>query len=122
MKNNKTRVILVIAVFILSTANLFSLQEKKYEALLGTWDVETESGEYTFTFVFTLEKESLKGTFTGSSGEAEMENLSFEDNELRFTVDVGVVIDFVATIEGDSLEGMLSLEYGEGNISGKKRK
>ena len=31
-------------------------------------------------------------------------------------------IDFTATIEGDSLEGFLSMEYGEANITGKKRK
>ncbi len=121
----KTRalIIIFIAVFCLSTAGAFSAQAEKYEALLGTWDVETESGEYTFTFVFSMEGETLKGTFTGSAGDAEMESLFFEDNEVKFTVDIGMmVIDFSATIEGDSLEGMLSMEYGEGNISGKKIK
>jgi len=119
---NRALIIFFVAVFCLSTASVFSAQAKKYEALLGTWDVETESGEYTFTFVFSMDGETLKGNFTGSSGDAEMENLSFEDNELKFAVDVGVVIDFSATVEGDSLEGMLSLEYGEANISGTKRK
>jgi len=119
---NRALIIIFIAVFCLSTASVFYAQAKKYEALLGSWDVETENGEHTFTFVFSMDGETLKGTFTGSSGEAEMENLSFEDNKLKFTVDVGVVIDFSTTIEGESLEGMLSLEYGESNITGKKRK
>ncbi len=119
---NRVWMLIIIAVFCLSTADAFSAQAKKYEALLGTWDVETESGEYTFTFVFSVDGETLKGTFTGSSGDAEMESLSFEDNKLKFTVDAGIVIDFSATIEGDALEGMLSMEYGEANISGKKRK
>jgi polyisoprenoid-binding protein YceI len=120
---NRALIIIFIAVFCLSTAGAFSAQAEKYEALLGTWDVETESGEYTFTFVFSMDGETLKGTFTGDSGEAEMESLSFEDNEVKFTVDIGMmVIDFSATIEGDSLEGMLSMEYGEANISGKKIK
>lgn len=119
---NSVLIIIFIAVFCLSTASVFSAQAEKYEALLGTWDAETESGEYTFTFVFSMDGETLKGTFTGSSGDAEMESLSFEDNKLKFTVDVGMVIDFSATIEGDSLEGMLSMEYGEANISGKKIK
>ncbi len=67
--------------------------------------------------------ESLAGKYTGSSGETEMEDLSFEDNELGFSVDVnGMVIDFSATIEGENLEGMLSLEHGEANITGTKRK
>ncbi len=120
---NRALIIIFIAVFCLSSAGVFSAQAKKYEALLGTWDVETESGEFTFTFVFSMDGETLKGTFTGDSGESEMENLSFEDNEVKFTVDIGMmVIDFSATIEGDSLEGMLSMEYGEANISGKKIK
>ncbi len=119
---NRALIIIFIAVLCLSTASVFSEQEKKYEALLGTWDAETESGEYTFTFIFSMDGETLKGTYTGSSGEAEMENLSFEDNVVKFTVDIGMVIDFSATIEGDSLEGMLSMEYGEANISGKKKK
>ncbi len=119
---NRALILIIIAVFCLSTASAFSAQAKKYEALLGTWDVETESGEYTFTFVFSVDGETLKGSFTGSSGDAEMESLSFEDNKLKFTVDAGIVIDFSATIEGDALEGMLSMEYGEANISGKKRK
>ena len=121
-KKNRTLVIFVVAIFCFSVANIFSAQENKYEVLLGTWDVETESGEYTFTFVFSMDGESLKGNYTGSSGDAEMENISFEDNKLKFTVDAGIVIDFSATIEGDFLEGMLSMEYGEANISGEKRK
>ncbi|MCJ7582144.1 MAG: hypothetical protein MUP98_16650 [Candidatus Aminicenantes bacterium] len=119
---NSVLTIIIIAVFCFSAAGVFAAQAEKYEALLGTWDVETESGENTFTFVFTMDGETLKGTFTGNSGDAEMEKLSFEDNKLKFTVDAGIVIDFSATIEGDALEGMLSMEYGEANISGKKRK
>jgi len=119
---NRALIIFVVAVFCLSTTGVFSAQAEKYEALLGTWDVETESGDYTFTFVFSMDGETLKGNYSGSSGDAVMENLSFEDYKLKFTVDVGLVIDFSATIEGDALEGMLSMEYGEANISGAKRK
>jgi len=115
-------VIFVAVVFCFSVTSVFSAQANKYENLIGTWDVETESGMYAFVFAFTMDGETLKGTFTGSSGDAEMENLSFEDKKLKFTVDAGVVIDFSATVEGDALEGILSLTYGESNISGKKRK
>ncbi len=112
-----------LVLLCLSMATVLNAQSKKYEALLGTWDVETENGAYTFTFEFTMKDESLAGKYTGSSGETEMEDLSFEDNELGFSVDVnGMVIDFSATIEGENLEGMLSLEHGEANITGTKRK
>jgi len=123
MKTKKRAlVILTTAVFCFSAISVFSGQAGKYETLLGTWDVETDSGEYTFTFVFSMDGDTLIGTYTGRSGEAEMQDLSYEDNTLKFTVDVSMVISFSATVEEESLEGMLSMEYGEANIIGKKRK
>ncbi len=112
-----------IVLLCLSMATVLNAQSKKYEALLGTWDVQTENDTYTFTFVFTMKDDALAGKFTGSTGEVDMTDLSFEDNKLKFSVDLnGMVIDFSATIEGENLEGMLSLEYGEANITGTKRK
>ena len=122
MKHRHTRAGLILILF-LSLPFVLSAQSENYEALLGIWDVETEDGQYSFVFEFTVEDGTLKGVFTGSSGESDMLNLKFEENELSFSVDLsGMVIDFSATIEGDKLEGMLSLEYGEANISGSKRK
>lgn len=118
---NKALIILVVAVFCLSSAGILSAQAQKYEVLLGTWDVETEGGGYIFTFVFSMDGDTLKGTYSGSTGEAEMQDLSYEDGKLKFSVDAGIVINFTATVENDSLEGMLSLQYGESNIAGKKR-
>lgn len=107
---------------LLFTAGLYA-QSPKYEALLGIWDVETEDGQYSFTFEFSMDEEKLKGLFTGTSGEADMENLTFEEGNLSFSVDLGgMVIDFKATVDEDKLEGGLSLEYGEANIFGTKRK
>ena len=114
-------------MFILSAVPSVLTQEVKYKDILGTWDVETEDGQYAFEFIFSMENDHLKGVFIGSSGESDMEKLSYEDNKLTFMVNIeaggqSMAIDFSATIEGDTLEGMLSLEFGEANISGKKRK
>jgi hypothetical protein len=116
-----------IVLFCLSATFLASAQEANYEALLGEWDVQTEDGQFTFVFTFSIEEDTLVGLFEGPSGEVEMEDISYEENELMFTVtiDAGgqmVVVDFSATIEEDSLEGFLSMEFGEMNIAGKKRK
>lgn len=124
---NPAMAIVGIVLFCLSATFLVGVQEKGYEALIGEWDVQTENGQYTFVFVFSMEGETLKGIFQGMSGDVEMEDFSFEDNELSFTVNIdaggqAMVIDYSATIEGDSLEGFLSMEYGEANITGKKRK
>lgn len=115
-----------IVLFCLSVTFPAIAQEKNFESLLGEWDVQTEDGQYTFVFVFSMEDGILKGIFQGSTGEVEMEDLTFEDNELTFTVNIeaggrSMPIDFSATIEEDTLEGLLSLEFGDANISGKKR-
>ena len=120
-------IVVVVILFCLSTTCLASEQEADYKVLLGEWDVQTEDGQYTFVFVFSIEGDTLRGLFKGTSGDYEMEDLTFEDNKLSFTVDIDaggqtMSIDYSATIEGDTLEGYLSMEYGEANITGKKRK
>lgn len=114
-----------LAGFVLITLSSgLAAQEKKHEELLGIWDVQTEDGSYTFEFAFSLEEGKLVGKFTGSSGTVSMDNLTYEDYILKFSVDINgtMIIDFSAIIDGEKLSGMLSLEYGEANIIGSKRK
>jgi hypothetical protein len=124
--NRKVLVIFFIQVFIFFSLIAFGVQAKKHEALLGIWDVQTESGSYRFEFKFILQDGDLVGFFIGNSGEAIMEDLFFEDNKLKFYVIIiatgqGMILDFEATINGNNLEGIISLEYGDANIIGKKR-
>jgi hypothetical protein len=96
---------------------------QKYEALLGTWDVQTEGASYTFVFEFFLEDGVLKGKYTGSSGTTKMDNLTFENNILKFSVTVNTMtLDYTAAIDGDKLTGQVTLQYGQADISGQKRK
>jgi len=102
-------------------------QENPYKDLLGKWDVQTEDGQYTFVWTFVLEKDVLSGTSASNSGEFKMENLKYENGKVTFLVNIGsgdrtMPIQFSAVIEGDALRGGLSLEYGEANITGKKKK
>jgi hypothetical protein len=128
IKNGNPILIFIgICLFCFLAIFLSAAQENKYETLLGEWDVQTEDGQYQFVFVFSMEGEVLKGMYQGTTGDVEMEDLTFENNQLSFTVNIDaggqtMVIDYNATIEGDTLEGFLSLEYGEANITGKKRK
>lgn len=117
----------IVLTALLLTAPGICLESQQYDALLGEWDAETEGGQYTFVFKFFMQEGKLAGTFAGQSGEVEMQNLAFSDNKVTFTVEIdaggqSMAIDFEATIDGENLEGFLSMEYGEGNITGKKRK
>jgi hypothetical protein len=104
-----------------------SAQESPYKDLLGKWDVQTEDGQYTFVWTFVLDKGELTGTSVSNSGEFKMENLKYENGKVTFLVNVGsggqtMPIQFSAVIEGDALRGGLSLQFGEANIAGKKKK
>ncbi len=129
MEKNKNLVLTIVSIFLFCLVMTLPAlaQSGEYATILGEWDVQTEDGQYTFVFVFSVEGEILKGLFKGTTGEYEMEELSFKGDELSFTVNIDaggqtMTIDYSATIKGDTLEGFLSMEYGEANISGKKRK
>jgi hypothetical protein len=129
MKMTKIPVLTVAGIFVVCLSLAFPAfaQEKGYDTLLGEWDVETEGGQYAFVFIFTMEGDTLKGLFKGSTGDYQMKDLSYENNQVQFavTIDAGgqtMSLDFFATIDQDRLEGYLSMDYGEANITGKKRK
>ena len=129
MKKQKNGILVIGFLLILFSFSTLvtGAQADKYKALLGEWDAQTEDGQYTFVFKFMMKDGALAGIFEGQSGETEMKDLAFENNEVKFLVELdmggqSLAIDFGATIEGDKLEGMLSMEYGEANITGTKRK
>lgn len=116
----------IMAVLALLVSSAFA-QENPYKDLLGKWDVQTEDGQYTFVWTFVMDKDALTGTSVSNSGEFKMENLKYENGKVTFLVNVGsggqtMPIQFSAIIEGDTLRGGLSLQYGEANIVGKRKK
>lgn len=126
-KRSKLRTLPLTGLSVIILAALTSGQTQapaqKYEALLGTWEAQAEGMSYTFVFEFFLEDGVLKGKYTGTSGTSKMENLTFENSTVKFTVTVNTMtLDYTAVIDGDSLSGQVSLQYGEADITGKKRK
>ena len=96
---------------------------QKYGALLGSWDVQAEGLSYTFVFEFFIENGILMGKYTGSSGTSKMDNLTFENNNLRFSVTVNTMtLNYEAIIDGEKLTGQVTLQYGQADITGQKRK
>ncbi len=113
----------LLASFTISLPSGAAPQAIKYAAILGIWDAQTEDGIYTFEFEFIYRNDELVGKYHGFSGTRDMLNLSFEDGLVRFSVDVnGMMLYFAATLAKDKLSGVLSLQHGEANIIGVKRK
>lgn len=126
-KKGISLVILATGLSVIMLAGLTSGQTQtpaqKYVALLGTWEAQAEGMSYTFVFEFTLEDGVLKGKYTGSSGTSKMENLTFENATVKFTVTVNAMtLDYTAVIDGDNLSGQVSLQYGQADITGKRKK
>jgi hypothetical protein len=120
-----TAAVLIIALAMIAWSTAGAAQaNKKYEALLGTWDVKTEDGAREFVFEFFQKDDKLAGKFTGTSGTSEMAGLTFDNNTVKFSVTVGngMVIDYSAIVAEDKLSGTLSLQYGEAGITGTRRK
>jgi hypothetical protein len=120
-----TAAVLIVALALIAWPAAGAAQaDKKYEALLGTWDVKTEDGAREFVFEFFLKDNKLAGKFTGASGTSEMAGLTFDNNTVKFSVTVGngMVIDYSAIVAEDKLSGTLSLQYGEAGITGTRRK
>lgn len=96
---------------------------QKYEAVLGSWDVQAEGVSYTFVFEFFIENGILMGKYTGSAGTSKMDNLTFENHNLRFSVTVNTMtLNFEAIVDGERLTGQVTLQYGQADITGQKRK
>lgn len=125
-----TRILLACALCAGSILPFAAAQEKKddpYKDVLGTWDVRTDDGGYIFVFKFFLENNELKGLFTGQSGEVKMQNLKVDGTKVTFLVNVGaggqgMDINFTVFVAGDEMTGQLVLQFGEANVTGKKKK
>lgn len=124
----KSRIMILAGLTAMVLANLFPGQTKtpaeKYKALLGTWDIRQKGTDYATVFVFTLEKGVLKGIYDPSKMAAKMTDLTFENNTVQFTVTSALwTLGVTAVIDGDSLSGQESWDWGEEihNITGKKR-
>ena len=128
--NFKFKVLIISAVILLfSLSAIFALpvQDEKYQALLGTWNVEVDAGGQiiSMSFEFTLDEDTLQGMMLFEMGDGELEDIQFDGTELAFKVSIDVngqvmSIDGNATIDGNSIEGTLSSEMGEAPFSGEK--
>lgn len=123
-RSHRLTIGLLMALSVIAIAAAVAAQAQKPDVLLGTWDVKMEDGSREFVWEFSLKDGKLVGKYSGASGTAEMSNLTFENNTVKFSVTVGngMVIDFSAIVADDKLAGTLSLEFGEAPIIGAKRK
>jgi imidazolonepropionase-like amidohydrolase len=94
----------------------------------GTWKlaVHTPQGDHDISLSITRQGDSITGTIQGPEGPGQIRNATIEGNRLKFDVTISVGgnnIDaaFVGTIEGDSINGAITVEsMGTFDFSGTR--
>jgi len=129
MRKNGMFVILLSLILLAGFSGIMDAtpQSSKYDAIIGTWDIELDGPGMILEFVFTMEEDTLVGEMVFEMGGGVMENIVFEDNKLSFslTIDVGgqmVGVDASATVEGDTMTGYMDTDMGSTDFTGTKRK
>ncbi|MFH2042770.1 MAG: hypothetical protein ABIJ35_09650 [Acidobacteriota bacterium] len=129
MRKNGMFVILLSLILLAGFSGIMDAtpQSSKYDALIGTWDMELDGPGMILEFVFTMEEDTLVGEMVFEMGGGVMENIVFEDNKLSFslTIDVGgqmVGVNAAATVEGDTMTGYMDTDMGSTDFTGTKRK
>ena len=112
----------VVSIALLAAAPGFA-----GEGAVGEWKLEIQARQATraATLVIKAVDGDLEGTWTGPRGEREVSDLKYEDKKLSFTRTISTPngefqLDFVATIEGDSLDGTLTTPRGEIPVKGTR--
>lgn len=102
---------LVAAAALVLPAAELSAQDA--DELVGEWERTVEipgGGNFTETFVFTVEDDVLTGVSSTEFGDTDLEEVSFEDGTLTFSVarnfeGENFTQTFTATVEGDEMTG-----------------
>lgn len=128
MKNMSVFVILLLLILLTGFSNsvLSSGQSSKFEALIGTWDVELTEMEMLMQFVFKMEDDALTGVLEFDMGSGIMEEITFDENKLTCFVnlDAGgqlINIEVLATVEGEEMTGTMITDMGDTGFTAEKR-
>ena len=129
MKNLFKLLFVASMVSVLSVPSAIGLiaQAEDYKALIGTWDVEITEMGMQMQFIFKMEDGLLEGKLEFEMGSGDMEQITFEDNNLTFLVslDAGgqvVNVEVSATVDEDKMTGTMFTEMGDVIFEGIKRK
>ncbi len=120
-------ILIIFTVVMLSGSSDALSQEKKYESILGIWDIEADVDMEVMNFVvtFTMEGDSIKGTFESDMfGEADLTAIKLDGNTLTFDMVLadGMAVSTECTVGKDEVEGTFYADAGTAEFTGTRRK
>lgn len=100
------------------------LATKPTDALVGTWELTTESERGTRTRELVI-NEDLTGTYESRDREFPITDLTVEGDQVSFNIEMSFgerefSLEFAGTLEGDSLNGEFTTPRGSREVTGKK--
>jgi hypothetical protein len=96
----------------------------------GTWEMSSEGPNGPMTSTLTIQQDggTIKGTLSGRRGDAPLEG-TITGNKVSFTVKRQtqngdtMVIEYTATVDGDSMKGKVHSErFGDRDFTAKRTK
>ncbi len=100
------------------------LAGKGANALVGTWELTTESERGTRTRELVI-NEDLTGTYESRDREFPVTDVTVEGNQVSFNIEMSFgerefAFEFSGTLEGDSLNGEFTSPRGSREVTGKR--
>lgn len=115
--------IFMIAVFI---AYGCATSKKVADISVGEWEYvlrDTPNGDVEGTFTITKDGDSYSGALHTAEGDAPLNNVAVENNELTSTFDYsGYTIDMTGVFSGDTFTGKCSVEYNDFPMTAVRKK
>ena len=110
--------IIVALAVVVSLAGLATAGEGE-SPLVGSWDLTITMGAKDFD-VMVVVNPDLTGTAEWEWGDeaAELENVVSEGNDASFGCPGILGLEFTGTIDGDTFEGDITSDYGDGTFTG----
>ena len=125
MRKNLFRLACVVALAL--AFNLVAMADDPAK-VGGSWEmtVEGQQGPITQTLTFTQDGSKIKGTIKGQRGESPFEG-AITGNKVNFTVkretpNGEMVIEYAATVDGDSMKGTSTSPRGTREWTAKREK
>ena len=117
--------VLVLAGVIVGTFGCGTgLVTKPADALVGTWELTTESERGTRTRNLVI-NEDLTGTYESREREFPVTDLTVEGDQVSFNIEMSFgerefSLEFAGTLDGDALNGEFTTPRGSREVTGKR--
>lgn len=123
MKPIRFSITVMLALMLSLGATDIAAETETKTRVVGTWTLQVEMDDESSETTLEIQNgdDGLTGTWTGPRGSHELEDVSWDGEELSFAWKVGRnSIQGTATVEEDDIRGTLTTPRGKGSFTGRR--